>query len=218
MRRVLEVLRTRPVRYANLRRGPYSRTWGKDRGTPIDRVYIDDWFAAHRDRIRGHVLEIAEDHYVRRFATPTAITILDIRPENPKATLIADLCEPDSLPARRFDTILLTQTLQLLPEPGVALRNLHHSLSPQGSLFVTVPVVSRLDYRDDDYWRWTPRGFERFVVQTLDVKPDLAVYGNASTAAAFMLGLSAQNLGRRQLRIHDSEFPVTLCAVLAART
>src|SRR4051794_12778338 len=63
------------VRFGSLRRlAPVSRNFGLDRGTPIDRYYIDDFLRRHAGRrdyvigdVQGHVLEIGMDTYTRRF-------------------------------------------------------------------------------------------------------------------------------------------------------
>src|SRR5215813_1540561 len=47
------------VRFGSLRRiTPVSRVWGFDRGSAIDRYYIERFLAAHASDVRGHVLEI----------------------------------------------------------------------------------------------------------------------------------------------------------------
>ena len=49
------------------RNRPVSTSFGCDRGTPIDRYYIEKFLAAQADLIRGRVLEVGEDTYSRRF-------------------------------------------------------------------------------------------------------------------------------------------------------
>jgi hypothetical protein len=46
-----------------LRRDPASRTFGFDRGKPIDRWYIERFLARHERDVRGRVLEVAESTY-----------------------------------------------------------------------------------------------------------------------------------------------------------
>jgi hypothetical protein len=56
------------VRFGDLRRlSPFSRCWGLDRGTPVDRYYIERFLAKNADDIRGRVLEIADNTYTLRF-------------------------------------------------------------------------------------------------------------------------------------------------------
>ncbi len=43
------------------------REFGYDRGLPIDRYYIERFLANNASDIRGHVMEIADNIYMRRF-------------------------------------------------------------------------------------------------------------------------------------------------------
>ena len=110
-------------RWGGMRRtSPFHTGWG--RGSSVDRVYIGDFIARHAEDIRGDVLEVGRSHYSSEFGdADTNPTIVDIVPSNAQATLLADLGSPDSLPAERFDCVILTQTLQLVRRPSVAVEN-----------------------------------------------------------------------------------------------
>src|SRR5262249_51767928 len=52
--------RRRPLDLGDLRRlTPIDPNWGFERGTPIDRVYVERFVGEHAGDIRGRVLEIA---------------------------------------------------------------------------------------------------------------------------------------------------------------
>src|ERR687895_460818 len=56
------------LRLGSLRRvTPISRNYGFDRGTPIDRHYIERFLTRHAGDVRGRVLEVGDDEYTRRF-------------------------------------------------------------------------------------------------------------------------------------------------------
>src|SRR2546430_15816546 len=58
----------RRARWGNLRRlEPLSETFGWDRGTPIDRVYIEQFLSSHAADIDGRVLEVKDARYTERF-------------------------------------------------------------------------------------------------------------------------------------------------------
>ena len=69
-------------RWGNLRRTtPFSATYGFDRGTPIDRYYLNQFLDMHRDLISGAVLEAQTDGYTERFgAGVTRADTFDIVP------------------------------------------------------------------------------------------------------------------------------------------
>src|SRR4029077_165249 len=57
-------------RWGNLRRlKPFSDYYGFDRGTPVERYYLDRFLAAHAKAIHGDVLEIQAPGYVNRYGT-----------------------------------------------------------------------------------------------------------------------------------------------------
>ena len=91
----------RSVRWGNLRRThPFSGRYGYDRGTPVDRYYIERFLDQHTTRIRGDVLEVKDASYTRRFGDGARCHVIDIDGDNPEADLHADLNSPESLQPR----------------------------------------------------------------------------------------------------------------------
>jgi SAM-dependent methyltransferase len=200
----LSLRRTRPV----------SDDWGFDRGTPIDRFFFEEFLEEHRKDVRGDVLELKDARYATRLGGERVdrAHVLDVDESNPEATVIADLAEPESLPAESYDCVLLMQTLQVILRPEVALANVWRSLRPGGALLLTVPSVSKLDVVRD-LWRFTPAGIEDLVSAVcLSADADVRGYGNVLACTAFLLGLAAEELRPGDLRRHDPDFPVVVCA------
>lgn len=109
---------------------PVSRQYGFDRGTPIDRYYIDHFlrrFAAFHEYaeggIRGRVLEIGGNEYARRFAAHAQVDVLHENAANPTATIVGDVTKPDVLADSTYDCILCTQTLPVIWDVRAALRS-----------------------------------------------------------------------------------------------
>jgi SAM-dependent methyltransferase len=205
------------VRWGSFRRTqPFSDRFGLDRGVPVDRIYIADFVGAHAPDIGGNVLEVSRPTYARLFGGDrvAAVTVVDIDRENTEATLEADLCERGSLPASNFQCVIVTQTLQLLPDVPAALDNLWAALVPGGVLLITVPALSRDDPIGGDYWRFTPLGLRRVLESHLPPAAEITVtgYGNVLGAAASVFGLSVEDVGADLLREHDPSFPVVVCA------
>ena len=195
------------------RRKPLSPIWGFERGTPVDRYYIERFVGDHRNDIRGRVLEVHDQRYTTQFGTGVERgDVLDVDPTNPRATIIADLSGADQVPANSFDCFVLTQTLQFIPDVPAALSHVHRILRPGGVLLATVPAVSRLAPHYGparDYWRFTPAGC-RELLHPVFGAGNLTVhsFGNVRTACAFLLGLAWEELPRRVLEYHDEYFPV----------
>src|ERR1700719_1450179 len=68
---------TRPAVLGTLRRtSPLSDVWGCDRGSPIDRFYIERFLAEYRQDIVGRTLEVQDSRYTKRYGT--AVTRCDV--------------------------------------------------------------------------------------------------------------------------------------------
>lgn len=206
------------VRWGSLRRThPLSAYWGFDRGTPVDRTYIERFLQAHADDIRGRVLEVRDAGYTTAYGGDrvTAADVVDIDPENERATVVADLSSPESLAAARFDCVLIAQTLQYVRDPEAALANLWRALVPGGAALITAPCTSRVDpdAADDDRWRFTPAGLETLLRSAGEwVELEVIGYGNLITSVAFLMGMAAEELRPREFDELDRFYPLVVCA------
>lgn len=206
----------RPAWLGTLRRvTPLSNQWGFDRGTPVDRYYIERFLEEHRGDIRGRVLEVKDSGYTDRFGTAVARRdVLDIDAGNPNATIVADITAADVVASDSFDCFVLTQTLQLILDTRAALGHAHRILRPGGVLLATVPCISRIIPRyglTTDYWRFTAASCsalfgEAFGPGAVAVRP----YGNVLAATAFLAGMAREELSPRELDAADEYFPVII--------
>lgn len=217
-RQQLRRVRRRP-RWGNLlRTAPISATFGFDRGTPIDRFYLDRFLAEEASAIRGVVGEIAGSTYATSFGGDRVdhIEVIDIDPRNPKATLIADVGDADQLPVASFHCLIVVQTLQYTPSPELALANCVRALCPGGTILLAVPALAAHDDNElpeDDHWRFWPGGVTALVSRVAPQAVSRVVaYGNLTTAIAFLHGLAAEELRADELARQDLRFPVLVCA------
>jgi GT2 family glycosyltransferase/SAM-dependent methyltransferase len=208
-----------PVSWGDLRRvQPLSAVWGLDRGTPVDRHYIQRFLEARRGDIRGRVLEVKDSGYTERYGKDAVIErhVIDVDPRNPVATMVADLTRADTIGAERFDCFILTQTLHVIPDIRAAIAHAHRVLTPGGVLLATLPCVSRIAEEEvaqgrGDYWRFTEAS-ARLLFQ--EVFPPAAVEvsaaGNTLACAAFLYGLAAEELTPAELDHLDPACPLIL--------
>lgn len=213
--RVKRTIRRAPHRLPVL--NPVSDMYGIDRGTPIDRVYIDGFLVAHKDDIAGRVLEVREDRYASSIggSAVTSVEVVDIETGNPRATLIADLAKAHSLPESAFDCFILTQTLQYVEEPLVALANARRCLKPDGVLLMSVPCISRLDpaVPQKDRWRFNPAGVETLLSKVFNADHiEVTQFGSLASTLGYLIGLAAEELPSDQLHYEDPYFPLVVCA------
>ena len=207
------------VDFGNLRRvKPFSRSWGFDRGQPVDRYYIERFLSANAADIKGRVLEIANNDYTSRFGGSriTQSDVLHPVEGNPRATIVADLTSCENIPTSAFDCIICTQTLLVIYDVRAAIRSLYRILKPGGVLLVTVPGVSHQISRVDmnrwgDFWRFTSlsarRLFEEvFPASAITVEPS----GNVLAAISFLEGLAVEDLRKAELDYFDPDYEVSI--------
>ena len=118
---------------------PISNTFGLDRGTPIDRYYIDHFLSQNQRYITGVVGEIAEDTYTKKYGTNVKRhEILHYTNDNKNATIIGDLTNLDSLPEKLLDCFICTQTLNFIYDFQSAIEGIYNMLKCGGCALVTV--------------------------------------------------------------------------------
>lgn len=202
------------VDFGSLRRlTPISREFGFDRGQPIDRYYIESFLEKWRADIRGRVLEVQDDSYTSYFGAGrvTQSDILDVDSSNPRASILADLNDPVSLPANIFDCVILSQTLQLIQRPDNALRAIYRALKPQGVLLATFPGISHMSREDAWYWRFTARSAsDLFAAAFGSSAVRITTFGNVLSSCAFLQGLSAWEVDASELDQTDPLYDLVI--------
>jgi SAM-dependent methyltransferase len=205
--------RLQPVRWGSLRRArPVSEHYGRDRGTPVDRIYIDAFIGEHAADISGRVLEVGSTVYATRFGNDVSrLDVVDIAVNSPGTTIVADLADAGSLPPAAFDCILLPQTLQYVRDVEVALANCWQSLRAGGVLLVTVPAIAKLDHHliDVDRWRFLPSGLAQWAASACpDAQTEVGAEGNLVASIAFLHGVAAEELRADELAVRDESYPM----------
>jgi SAM-dependent methyltransferase len=199
---------------------PISRSFGFDRGTPIDRFYIERFLSDHSKDIGGRVLEVGAPTYSQQFGNDiTRQDVLNVRHDR-NSTIVADLSKPDALPADAFDCIVLTQTLQFVYDVESAIREVHRALRPGGVVLATVPGISSTgggEWAASWFWSLTELSARRLfggIFGTANV--EAASYGNVYAATCFLHGLCVEEADRPSLELCDEAYPLII-AVRAMR-
>jgi glycosyltransferase involved in cell wall biosynthesis len=195
---------------------PVSLDFGWDRGTPVDRHYIEQFLQARAADIRGRVLEIADDAYSARFGGPriTKQDILHLNAGSAKATMVGDLSKPGVLPENAFDCILLTQVLQLIFDLPQAANRLYSALRPGGVLLLTVPGISAIDRGEwgaNWLWSFTCTSIGRLFEPCFGTKGlQVDAHGNVFSATAFIQGVALEEIDSSKLAVNDPAYPVII--------
>ena len=195
---------------------PVSSEWGFDRGRPLDRYYIEEFLAKHADHVRGVVMEVGGDDYVRRFGRGVArYDVLHVAEDRPPITIIGDLTDGSNLESDHYDCVILTQTLNAIYDVEAAVRTVHRILKPGGVALSTVPGISKVSRYDMDrwgyYWSFTTASARR-LFETAFPSDHVFVeaHGNVSAAVAFLHGLSSTEVSRRVLEHDDPDFQLLI--------
>lgn len=198
---------------------PISRSFGFERGRPVDRYYIERFLAEHAQDIRGRVLEVGDNLYTWQFGNGRVVQsdVINLTPDNPKATFIADLTRGDPLPADTFDCFVFTQTLQFIYDIKAAIASIYRVLKPGGVLLGSFPVISQICRYDmdrwGDYWRFTNASVNRLLGEAFSPeKVAVNAYGNVLAALCFMHGLCAEDMTTEELDFHDPDYQVVITA------
>ncbi len=198
---------------------PVSRQFGFDRGTPIDRYYIENFLKVNASAIRGRVLEIADNAYTVKFGSGvTQSDVLNAVP-SPNATIVGDLTTGQNIPESSFDCIIMTQTIQMIYDVKSALKNAVKALKPGGTLLLTASGISQISRYDMDrwgeYWRFTDKSLKMMLSEFV---PETAVnvesHGNVTIAKAFLDGLAYEELDAETLNYNDNDYQVLLTAAV----
>lgn len=199
---------------------PVSSLMACDRGTPIDRHYIELFLAEHAELIRGDVLEVASNAYSKQFGKGEvrSFGVLHATPGNRHATIVGDLTEPSTLPENAVDCFICTQTFNFIFEVQKALLGAHRLLKPGGVLLATVSGISQISRYDmdrwGDYWRFTTASARRLFEPLFEGGVEITAHGNVLAATAFLQGVAVEDLpDPTLLDRHDPDYQLLITIV-----
>ena len=202
------------VRFGDLSRlSPISRGFGSDRGTPIDRYYIESFLDRNAGDIHGRVLEIGDDRYTRLGFGGDRVErsdILSVEASNPKATFVGDLTQSNILPEAAFDCIVLTQVLQYIFDLPAAVEVVSGAEAWRNSTVTAPSIRSQTDGSEWGatwYWWFTPQPYVAYSMDRFSHVLTVDTYGNIFVATAFTSESHSKNLNPYELDASETEIP-----------
>lgn len=192
---------------------PLSSKFGFDRGTPVDRYYIEKFLSENAQYISGTCLEIHDTHYVDTYGHDVIRKdSLDVDPKNTQVSIHADLRSMPHVPSATYDCIVLTHTLGVIDDYEAAIRECKRILKPGGHILATVSAVGVAQHLEYSYWRFTSTSLGYlFKKYFSDVK--VSAFGNVLSGQAFWVGMAAEELSKEQLDAYDSRYQVIVGVV-----
>jgi hypothetical protein len=201
-------------------RRPVSASFGFDRGTPIDRWYIEKFLSRHVRSIRGRCIEVGEVKYLNLpGAHADTKVVLAVKRTAAKSNggkvLVADLTQLASLPEAAFDCFVCTQTLNFIFDVRAAIAGAHRLLDKGGCFLGTVAGISQVSRRDmekwGDYWRFTNLSLQRLLAEQFGDGATVQSFGNVRAAQLLLDGIAVEDLPDCSI-LDDTDdcYPVTL--------
>ncbi len=199
---------------------PISELFGLDRGTPIDRFYIDQFLLQNADSIKGRVVEIAENTYTQKFGKNVEKSeILHVDSQFKEATIIADLSNLSSIPENIADAFICTQTLNFIYDVKEAILGIHKILKPNGKALITVAGLSQISRFDmdrwGDYWRFTDKSLHKLLSEAFGTENvTVQTFGNAYSATLFLQGVAIEEANMTKIKSQNADYQMILGAIV----
>lgn len=135
-------------------------------------------------------------------------------PWNPAADLVG---APDAVPVAdaSFAVVVCTQTLEHLPDPAAAVRELHRVVQPGGCVLVSTHGTAVYHPNPTDYWRWTGPGLEKLFLDNADWSSITVTPGQGTAATTAMLAAYYIDLACKRLHVRPLAVPFVYSLNLA---
>lgn len=166
----------------------------------IGREALRERIQKNASHLRGRCLDVGSQGSVSRYRELLthidSYTSLDV--EAQYGADITASAEHIPVPDDSFDSILCSQVLDDVPHPGAALKEFSRVLKKDGTLLLTVPVITLI--AEADLWRFTPRGLRLLLEEAgFDVVVENHIGGFFTVRNQFLVRYikNALNLPRR---------------------
>ena len=206
-----ETIRNMPVK-------PLSYNYGMSRGEghSIARYYIEQFVTECKEFIKGTVMEIGDGRYSTLGQDAVEeLLILSLDDEEKEHYIKGNLETGEGLQEESVDCLILTNVLSSLFDVQAAVCNIGKILKGGGYAIITVPGIAslyRVQYETyGQFWRYTPSGIVQLLERYIPgAKLSVKEYGNVKTSAAFLYGLTVEDLTTEELEYRDSCYPLLI--------
>ena len=192
---------------------PISNIYGCERGKAVDRYYLENFLEKNSEYIRGDVMEIASNNYIRKYGAEkvTSEIILHVKGWG-KNAIKGNFETGEGLSANMIDCLICTQTLQYIYDLKSAAHNISMILRTGGVGLFTVPGIKSLSIGDSNNWgeRWsfTSESMKQlFGDEFGEENVEVETFGNVKVAMAFLYGLCLEDMNIKDMDYNDEQFP-----------
>jgi SAM-dependent methyltransferase len=198
---------------------PISRKYGFDRGMPVDRFYIEAFMESVAALVKGACLEIVDSSYTRKYggSKVTRSDVLDII-KRPTTTIYGDLRNvQDTIADNTYDTVIITQTFNVIDDYEAAIKECHRILKPGGALIVTMPTISPAWNLKINMWRMNAESAAYTFGKYFDpAKVTVKALGNKVSTEYFWVGMAIEDMNDKEMHHNDDQYP-TIIGIVAIK-
>ncbi len=202
---------------------PISRIFGVERGTAIDRYYIESFLKNNKQLIYGDCLEIAENMYTLKYGEDRIRNSYILHLEGwGNGAIKGNLETGEGIKNAGYDCVIITQTLMYTFDIHSVAENIYKLLKKGGNALLTVSGISQISRYDADLWG-SYYGFHKDAMRKLfcplfgEENVVIHSYGNVKTVTAMLCGLCREDLCEDDFRIEDEDYPMIISIVLKKR-
>lgn len=200
---------------------PISRRFGTERGTPIDRFYIERFLKNNEEIIQGDVLEIEDNTYTIQFggAKVSNMLIMDVSSKDEGITFRGNLETGEGILDGIADCFILTQTLMYIFDLKKAVHNISRLLKKDGKVLITCSGISQNSMRCMDNYGCYFNFNQNALVRIFEDEEELHIidsgsYGNVKTVTAHLNGLCCEDLKKEDFEDNDKYYPLIVYVVV----
>jgi len=191
---------------------PLNRNFGRDRGPPVGRRYLDEFLSSHADRVTGRCLEFGDRRYRHHFLHADQYEVFSAIP-GPEVDHLGDIHAPPAALLGRYDWIICTQVLEHVRRPDLAAARLLTLLRPGGGLLFSVPFFNIIHQDPEDFRRFTADGVRVTLEDAGFAVEELAGRGNFTISVGALMGLSSTDFPHDAWAEDDPDYPYLITAV-----
>ena len=198
---------------------PVSRRWGLERGSAVDRYYIEQFLYENRHYITGDVMEIADNTYTYKYGQNIRHAYALHVNGWGKDVIKGNLETGEGIKENSVDCLICTQTLDAIFECDKVVKNIWRVLKAGGVALVTVNGIKNLSFYDyynwGLFWSFTKQAITNLFGAVFEKdKMEVVSYGNVKTAVAMLYGVCQEDLAESDFIYNDEQFPLVVAAKL----
>lgn len=204
---------------ADMESRPISCQFAAERGTPVDRFYIDKFLEENARFICGDVLEIEDATYTKRYGKKVRRSIVtDVSSHADGISYCMNLETGEGVQENVADCFILTQTMMYIFNLPKMVENISRILKIGGVALITCSGISQNSRRCMDQYG-AKFNFNVSALEKLFQRDGLSVlksgsYGNAKTVLAHLAGLCQEDLKKEDFKKNDPYYPLIVYAVV----